>query len=95
MGHSQDIPNGHQLTSASLVARGLLSPNCVPVKEEVAFAPRKIKAFCAGTSLSDLTLAPKIKRALKLEDVVDFVFYEKNSEVSGIWFEIRYPGVAW
>ncbi|KAE8418513.1 hypothetical protein BDV36DRAFT_295153 [Aspergillus pseudocaelatus] len=90
----EDTPNGHPVTSAGLVAQGQTPPNWVSVKEDVAFTPRKIKIICAGAGFGGLTLAHKIKHGLKLEDVVNFVIYEKNADVGGTWFENRYPGVA-
>ncbi|GAB1195159.1 hypothetical protein APSETT444_004413 [Aspergillus pseudonomiae] len=80
MKRPEDTSNGHPVTSAGLVAQGQTPANWVPVKEEVAFTPRKIKIICAGAGFGGLTLAHKIKHGLKLEDVVDFVIYEKNAD---------------
>ncbi|KAF7587762.1 hypothetical protein BBP40_006722 [Aspergillus hancockii] len=43
MSHPQNMPDGHQVTLAGLVTQGRTSPNWVPIKEDVGFAPRKIK----------------------------------------------------
>jgi hypothetical protein len=91
----EDTPNGVHLSGANLVAAGKTPSNWVSIKEEPAFTRRKLKIICVGAGYSGLTLAHKIKHELKLEDVVDFVIYEKNPEVGGTWFENRYPGVAW
>ncbi|KAL2007466.1 hypothetical protein VTN00DRAFT_8904 [Thermoascus crustaceus] len=86
--------NGVHLSSAGLVAEGKTPQNWVPLKDEPAYSRRKLKIICVGAGYSGLTLAHKIKHELKLEDVIDFVIYEKNPEVGGTWFENRYPGVA-
>lgn len=86
---------GPSVTPAARVAKGETPPTWVPVKEEPAFTPRKLKIICVGAGFSGLTLAHKIRHELQLEDVVDYVIYEKNSEVGGTWTENRYPGVAW
>lgn len=85
----------HHASAASRVANGEGPPNWVPINEEPAFTPRKIKIICAGAGFSGLTLAYKLKHELQLGDAVDYVIYDKNSEVGGTWTENRYPGVKW
>lgn len=86
---SQDAP---QRTD---VSAGEQPPNWVPIKEEPAFTPRKLKIVCVGAGFSGLTLAYKIKHELQLEGVLDYTIYDKNQEVGGTWTENRYPGVRW
>lgn len=92
------IQEQHQeisLTPAGRVANGERPPNWVSIKEEPAYTPRKLKIICVGAGFSGLTLAYKIKHELRLDGVVDYTIYDKNSEIGGTWTENRYPGVRW
>lgn len=50
---------------------------------------RTLKVICIGAGASGLLLAYKLRRHF---DNLDLVVYEKNPEVSGTWYENRYPG---
>ncbi|KAJ5949897.1 flavin-binding monooxygenase [Penicillium verhagenii] len=52
---------------------------------------RKLKVICVGAGASGLLLAYKIQRHF---DDFELKIFEKNPEVSGTWFENRYPGCA-
>ncbi|KAK2807578.1 hypothetical protein FQN51_000011 [Onygenales sp. PD_10] len=68
--------------------------NWIPIREEVLLKPsRKIRVISIGAGFSGLTLANKIQRTFKLDDIVDHVLYEKNDEIGGTWYENKYPGV--
>lgn len=83
------------LSNAARVANGEKPPNWVPIKEEYAYTPRKIKMICIGAGASGMTLAHKIKYESNWSEFVDYTIYDKNPEVGGVWYENRYPGVAW
>ncbi|KAJ5210155.1 hypothetical protein N7491_009963 [Penicillium cf. griseofulvum] len=51
---------------------------------------KPIKIIVIGAGISGIAFAYKIK---SLENV-DFVIYEKNSDVGGTWLESRYPGCS-
>lgn len=85
----------HPVTPAGRVANGERPSNWIPIHEEPAFTPRKLRIICVGAGFSGLTLALKIKHELQLDDVVDYVLYNRNDEIGGTWAENRYPGVAW
>lgn len=54
------------------------------------FEPRRtLKVVCIGAGASGLLLAYKLQRHF---DNLELVVYEKNPEVSGTWYENRYPG---
>lgn len=69
-------------------------PNWVPVLEKPAYKPRKLRVVCVGAGYSGLIMAYKYKHQLRMEDHMDLVIYEKNSDIGGTWLENRYPGVA-
>lgn len=52
---------------------------------------RKLKVICIGAGASGLLLAYKVQRHF---DNFDLVVYEKNEDVSGTWFENKYPGLV-
>ncbi|WWC89323.1 uncharacterized protein L201_004244 [Kwoniella dendrophila CBS 6074] len=52
---------------------------------------RKLRVVCVGAGASGINMAYKIQSHMK---DVEFVTYDKNSDVGGTWFENRYPGVA-
>lgn len=54
---------------------------------------RPMKIICAGAGLSGLLLAYKLQRSF---EKFELTVYEKNEDVTGTWFENRYPGyVPW
>lgn len=50
---------------------------------------RRLKVICIGAGASGLLLAYKIQRHF---DDFELQVFEKNPEVSGTWYENRYPG---
>ena len=50
---------------------------------------RHVKIICIGAGASGLLLAYKLQKHF---NNYSLTIYEKNSEVSGTWFENRYPG---
>ncbi|KAK3068050.1 hypothetical protein LTR53_014669 [Teratosphaeriaceae sp. CCFEE 6253] len=52
---------------------------------------RHVKIICVGAGASGLLFAYKIQRHF---ENFDLTIYEKNQEVSGTWYENKYPGCA-
>ena len=50
---------------------------------------RHVKIICIGAGASGLLIAYKLQKHFQN---FSLVVYEKNKEVSGTWFENRYPG---
>lgn len=50
---------------------------------------RHVKVICIGAGASGLLMAYKLDRHFQN---FDLTVYEKNIDVSGTWFENRYPG---
>ena len=50
---------------------------------------RHVKIICVGAGASGLLFAYKIQRHFQNYELV---IYEKNIEVSGTWWENKYPG---
>jgi hypothetical protein len=68
--------------------------NWVPISEQPAYTPRKLRVVCVGAGYAGLMVAYKWKHEYHMDDFVDLTIYEKNSDVGGTWLENRYPGVA-
>lgn len=68
--------------------------NWVPILESTIYTPRKLRVVCVGAGFAGLMLAYHLKN-MDMESFLDLQIYEKNSDVGGVWFENRYPGVAW
>jgi hypothetical protein len=52
-------------------------------------AERHVRIICVGAGASGLLLAYKLQRHFRNYSLT---IYEKNAQVSGTWFENRYPG---
>lgn len=50
---------------------------------------RHLKVICIGAGASGLLLAYKLQRSFQN---FDLVLYEKNDDISGTWYENKYPG---
>jgi len=55
-------------------------------------AQRHVRIVCIGAGASGLLMAYKLQRHFTNYSLT---VYEKNPEVSGTWFENRYPGYAY
>lgn len=60
------------------------------VRDEHIFTPKLVRVIVIGAGISGIAFAYK---ALSLENV-EYVIYEKNSDVGGTWLESRYPGCS-
>lgn len=56
---------------------------------KLLFAERHVRIICIGAGASGLCFAYKLQRSFR-----NFTLniYEKNEDLSGTWFENRYPG---
>jgi cation diffusion facilitator CzcD-associated flavoprotein CzcO len=53
------------------------------------YSERPLRVICIGAGASGLILAYKLQRSFQN---FSLIVYEKNNEVSGTWYENRYPG---
>ncbi|OAL32862.1 hypothetical protein AYO20_07653 [Fonsecaea nubica] len=68
--------------------------NWVDIRDEFLGKPHvRLRVITIGAGFSGLTMANKIQRTHKLDDIIEHVIYEKNPEIGGTWYENRYPGV--
>ncbi|KAI2636933.1 FAD/NAD(P)-binding domain-containing protein [Hypomontagnella submonticulosa] len=62
-----------------------------PLRENAIHNERFVKVICIGAGASGILLAYKLARDFKNYSLT---IYDKNPDVSGTWFENRYPGCA-
>ncbi|KAL7627403.1 hypothetical protein AAE478_001596 [Parahypoxylon ruwenzoriense] len=62
-----------------------------PLRENAIYNERFVKVICIGAGASGILLAYKLKRSF---ENYSLTIYDKNPEVSGTWYENRYPGCA-
>ncbi|KAI0161724.1 monooxygenase [Hypoxylon sp. FL1284] len=62
-----------------------------PLQQNAIYNERFVKVICVGAGASGIILAYKLKRSFTNYSLT---VYDKNSEVSGTWYENRYPGCA-
>ncbi|KAJ5785362.1 uncharacterized protein N7503_010574 [Penicillium pulvis] len=75
---------------------GIDLPNqySIPLNNEHAYKPRKMRVVTIGAGFSGLLMAHKIQhRFPELQDFVDHTIYEARSDVGGTWLINTYPGV--
>ncbi|KAH0583021.1 hypothetical protein H2248_010908 [Termitomyces sp. 'cryptogamus'] len=60
-----------------------------PRLKDPIHSERRMKIICIGAGASGLLLAYKLQRSF---NNFELVLYEKNEDISGTWFENRYPG---
>ncbi|KAG8407129.1 hypothetical protein J3458_020623 [Metarhizium acridum] len=80
---SDGSPNGTSPTS-----------KCIPINDQPAFTPKRLRVVCSGAGYSGLMFAYKYKYETPSDGFIDLIIYEKNDDVGGTWLENRYPGVA-
>ncbi|KAJ5712612.1 hypothetical protein N7493_009080 [Penicillium malachiteum] len=66
----------------------------IPLHEEHAYKPRKLRVVTIGAGFSGLLMAHKIQhRFPELQEYVEHTIYEARSDVGGTWLINTYPGV--
>lgn len=72
-----------------------LPANWIPLYQKPTRTPtRRLRVITIGAGVSSMGLAYKIG-VHKLDEYIDHVIYEANSDIGGTWLVNTYPGVAW
>jgi acetylornithine/succinyldiaminopimelate/putrescine aminotransferase len=67
----------------------------IPVSERVLWkSEQKVKVISIGCGFSGLTMAHKFQHKYNMDDRIEHVIYEKNSDVGGTWFEVSSTSLA-
>ncbi|KAJ5463430.1 hypothetical protein N7475_008374 [Penicillium sp. IBT 31633x] len=68
----------------------IATPSKYVVADNYLYEPKRIKTIVIGAGISGIAFAYKAQALKNLE----YVIYEKNSDVGGTWLESRYPGCS-
>lgn len=60
-----------------------------PSLRDPIYSERQMRIICIGAGASGLIFAYKLQRSF---ENCSFTIYEKNKEISGTWYENKYPG---
>lgn len=70
------------------------SSHSIPLNQEYAFTPRKLRVVTIGAGFSGLLMAHKFQhRFPEIQAYVQHTIYEARSDVGGTWLINSYPGV--
>ncbi|KAF4611042.1 hypothetical protein D9613_007088 [Agrocybe pediades] len=70
----------------------ITAPSAEPtILQKPIHSERHVKVICIGAGASGLLLAYKLQRSF---ENFSLVLYEKNKDISGTWYENKYPGCA-
>ena len=70
------------------------NPYSIPVNDQYAYTPRRLRVVTIGAGFSGLIIAHKFQhRFPEMQEIVDHIIYEGHSELGGTWLVNTYPGV--
>lgn len=91
-GSTQAIPNNTKAVHTNSTSSP--SQYAIPLNQQLAFTPRKIRVITIGAGYSGLIVAHKFQhRYPEMQDMVEHTIFEGRSEVGGTWLVNTYPGV--
>lgn len=68
---------------------------CIPLIDQPAYTPKKLRVVTIGAGYSGLIFAHKFQHQYPdLNDFIDFTIFEANDGIGGTWKVNTYPGVA-
>ena len=76
--HSKHYFDGDVEVAGGTASRKAGKGNWVPIVEQPAYTPRRLKIVCVGAGFAGLTLAHKVKYEMKTNEFIDLTIYEKN-----------------
>jgi hypothetical protein len=81
-------------TSKSYYDTTSINQYSIPMNEQLAFTPRKLRVITVGAGFSGLMMAHKFQhRFPDMDKIVQHTIFEKRSDVGGTWLVNTYPGV--
>lgn len=70
------------------------NPYTIPLNNQFAFTPRRLRVVTIGAGYSGLLMAHKFQhRFPEMQEYVDHTIFEGHSEIGGTWLVNTYPGV--
>jgi NAD(P)-binding Rossmann-like domain len=90
-GKLDTIPNGKVETTNNTSSS---SRYAIPLNQQLAFTPRKLRVITIGAGYSGLIIAHKFQhRFPEMQEMVDHKIFESRPDVGGTWLVNTYPGV--
>ncbi len=69
-------------------------PYAIPLHDQLAFTPRKLRVITAGAGFSGLMLAHKFQhRFPEVQAFLEHKIFEARNDIGGTWLVNTYPGV--
>nr|KAK5450093.1 hypothetical protein LTR18_000108 [Exophiala xenobiotica] len=67
---------------------------CVPMLDQVAYKPRRLRVATIGAGFSGLIFAHKLQHECPdMQESIEHVMFEASNDVGGTWAKNTYPGV--
>lgn len=86
--------SGHHVAAAAKHEANGVSEYAIPMHDQLAFAPRKLRVITVGAGYSGLMMAHKFQhRFPEMRDIIEHKIFEARSDVGGTWLVNTYPGV--
>lgn len=86
--------NGYHAAPAPKHEINGLPEYVIPMHDQLAFTPRKIRVITVGAGYSGLMMAHKFQhRFPKMRDIIEHKIFEARGDVGGTWLVNTYPGV--
>lgn len=86
---SPKTPNGHQNGETAPIPDYI-----IPVNDQLAFTPRKIRVITVGAGFSGLMMAHKFQHKFpEMRNIVEHKIFEARHDIGGTWLVNTYPGV--
>jgi hypothetical protein len=93
-----NLPNGNPIAVSSTEKQNGRNSSAaeyvIPMHDQLAFTPRKIRVITVGAGFSGLLMAHKFQhRFPELQDFIEHKIFEARGDIGGTWLVNTYPGV--
>ena len=89
-----NLPNGHHVATTPKHEVYGAPDYAIPMHDQLAFTPRKLRLITVGAGYSGLMMAHKFQhRFPELRDIIEHKIFEARGDVGGTWLVNTYPGV--
>jgi hypothetical protein len=79
---------------ANMVSDERMDKICVPMLDQVAYKPRRLRVATIGAGFSGLIFAHKLQHECPdMQESIEHVMFEASNDVGGTWARNTYPGV--
>ena len=92
---NENISNGVNGSTNGVQTNGFTTNGyTIPLNDQYAYTPRKLKVVTIGAGFSGLMMAHKFQhRFPEMQEFVEHTILERHAELGGTWLVNTYPGV--